>query len=457
MKSLQDYTSKLQESINQVEVKNNFVDLMNMIIYKQTSCLYVLSEDDKQHVRFKRVLNGELKNGINSKSLNDRLLDHATDFLKDKEVIIISHDPSSIRKPESKDLDSLGHVRGLKGEMIGFETYNSIALSPKGETFRLLYSEANGDKHYVTQQERQAYLANTLDKSRRLEIDQFDTEGTSYNLKSVTQDVIRNIDKHIRTINPSAMIIDIFDRGFDDVALFEFERTLGHHFIIRCKLNRKSNNMIINVKGEAERIKLKDILYWHSDERCYAKIQFKQNLYFQARGIIEWGQLELNGQVYSVVKVRFYDKKRQPIFEEPMLLISDLEIIDPKLGWFIFEQYMHRSKIESVFKFCKGVLGWEESRVKDWVTRQNLLTLIFFTASYLYHIKSDLTDDYRSRWLCDLGNGKGQVSPYYLLKGLNTLMSYCKIKTMLEENGVTEEQLNEVFKLFKILKDRLKP
>ena len=84
MKSLQDYTSKLQESINQVEVKNNFVDLMNMIIYKQTSCLYVLSEDDKQHVRFKRVLNGELKNGINAKSLDDRLLDHATDFLKDQ-------------------------------------------------------------------------------------------------------------------------------------------------------------------------------------------------------------------------------------------------------------------------------------------------------------------------------------------------------------------------------------
>ena len=185
--------------------------------------------------------------------------------------------------------------------------------------------------------------------------------------------------------------------------------------------------------------------------------KFNSSRIFISKPIIEWGQLELNGQVYSVVKVRFYDKKRQPIFEEPMLLISDLEIIDPKLGWFIFEQYMHRSKIESVFKFCKGVLGWEESRVKDWVTRQNLLTLIFFTASYLYHIKSDLTDDYRSRWLCDLGNGKGQVSPYYLLKGLNTLMSYCKIKTMLEENGVTEEQLNEVFKLFKILKDRLKP
>ena len=112
------------------------------------------------------------------------------------------------------------------------------------------------------------------------------------------------------------MIIHIFDRGFDDVALFEFERTLVHQIDhIRCKLNRTRNNMIINVKGDSERIKLKDILYWHSDERCYANIQFKQNLYFQARGIIAWGHLELNGQVYSVVKVRFYDKKRQPILD----------------------------------------------------------------------------------------------------------------------------------------------
>ncbi|WP_154658352.1 transposase [Eisenibacter elegans] len=59
----------------------------------------------------------------------------------------------------------------------------------------------------------------------------------------------------------------------------------------------------------------------------------------------------------------------------------------------VFELYLHRWKIESVFRFLKQVLGWEEFLVQDWESIKNLGSLAFFVGDYFYEVKDLLTKD----------------------------------------------------------------
>ena len=50
----------------------------------------------------------------------------------------------------------------------------------------------------------------------------------------------------------------------------------------------------------------------------------------------------------------------------------------------IYQIYLKRSRIETVFKFLKKGLGWEEMQVRNFLGIQRLLSFCFFIAAYLY-------------------------------------------------------------------------
>lgn len=58
--------------------------------------------------------------------------------------------------------------------------------------------------------------------------------------------------------------------------------------------------------------------------------------------------------LYLSVKVRFYARKAQKTFKEPMLLITNLEVDSDKLGELVWELYMKRSKIDRRGQVLQG-------------------------------------------------------------------------------------------------------
>ena len=86
------------------------------------------------------------------------------------------------------------------------------------------------------------------------------------------------------------------------------------------------------------------------------------------------------------------------------LLISNIKIESYIQAKEIYHIYLLRTKIESVFKFLKDVLGWEEFQVRDWNSIKNIIALCFFIGNYFYEIESALIDNPTIE--SNLSNGK---------------------------------------------------
>ncbi len=87
----------------------------------------------------------------------------------------------------------------------------------------------------------------------------------------------------------------------------------------------------------------------------------------------------------------------------------------------IYRIYLLHSKIESVFKFLKEVLGWEEFQVRDWGSIKNIIAICFFIAGYFDEIDSKLTKNSTIIIICDLGGAKGKITRHYFFEGLKKL------------------------------------
>ena len=133
------------------------------------------------------------------------------------------------------------------------------------------------------------------------------------------------------------------------------------------------------------------------------KVRFKKTCYQDATLLIEW-QEYLD---YTAVKITAKNRDGQEIFTNPMLLITNKSVTTSEQALSIYQIYLKRSRIETVFKFLKEGLGWEEIQVRNFLGIQRLLSFCFFIAAYLYKIgDQEVHDDYVIL-LARLGGGKG--------------------------------------------------
>ena len=398
------------------------------------------------------MFNGELKTIVDTKKLNISSLQNAIPFFKDKTVVCNIHDGSPIRKPESRVLDALGKVKSLNNKIVnGYDTFNSVMVDVHGSSIRLLSCTpfSNGEANFVGVEERYNYKNGQIkDKARRDEIAKYDALGKSFNQKTIVFNQLREINKQLKAENPNLTIIDILDRGFDDVELFELEEELGNEFIVRGKCNRKSNELYLDENGKEKAVKLMKQHFVKADEKLYDKIKFKGKTYLEAKGVFEWNQVKIKERVYSVLRVSFYKRNGKKIFKDDMLLITSMAIESFKMANVVWELYMQRAKIESVFKFCKQELNWEAPRMNDWTAMRNLLSLVYFIAGYFYEIEHELTKDPSSQWLAKLGNGKGKVTAHFILKGLAKLIAYLEIKNLVDQNLVSEQDIKKSAQIY---------
>ena len=193
---------------------------------------------------------------------------------------------------------------------------------------------------------------------------------------------------------------------------------------------------IVKVKLVAEQFPNIDSYY-------YPKLHIKNKCYQNVKVTVSYG-IYLNG--YQTIKIELFDKNGDHVFKQPMLLITNKTITSPALALQVYNIYRMRSKIESVFKFLKDVLGWESFNIQSFTAIKNLLTLCFFIAGYFYEIESVLTKNKMIEHIAYLGGGKGEITRYYLLQGLQVLAHKVLADDYIEDNQITEDELQEMYR-----------
>lgn len=398
------------------------------------------------------MLDGSLKTVLDSEKLNISLLANNSEYFKDKDYVVVLHDPSDIRKKYSQEADHLCKVLDLDKKLInGYRSLSSACVDIRGKNLRLLRCSpySTTDTNYLKVEELRLYADNKLkDQKRAKEIKLALTSGEGYNLKSLVKDHTSQITEQIRASNPNAVIVDVYDRGFDDTEVFEHETDLGNLFVVRSKLNRVSNELQVCSKGKEKNIKLRHQQFFQGDEVRYQKMTLQGKTYQDAKGVFEWNEVEIKGRMYSVVKIRFFDRAGRNIFKNPMLLITNMQVDQLQMAQMVFELYCKRAKIEGVFKFCKEVLGWEDNRIPDYNVVKNLISLIYFVAGYFYEIEDQLTQDKTIEWIAQLGGGKGKITRHFILNGFAQLINYKLAQRFFEQQDISPEQVNDALNRF---------
>lgn len=386
------------------------------------------------------MLNGSLQNGIDSSKLNSSMLSSKIPFFSDLPYIVLVHDGCEIRKPYSKDLEYLGWVRDLKGNWIrGYQTLNTVRVDMQSNTVDLLYCTPYSSKmpEYISQKERKLYETGQLrDKERYAEIESILASGLDLNYKKILFTQIKLLHDSIKAQNPETIIIHVLDRYQDDKEVFEYIEKLGDRFVIRLKKRHKGDqdDLPINVtelKGEVR--------------QKYERLTHLDKEYKDLDAVYEWGEW----QGYDLLRVSLHHSSGRRVFKEPMLLLTNLEIEGFMMAFLVFELYLHRWKIESVFRFLKQVLGWEEFLVQDWESIKNLISLAFFVGGYFYEIEDQLTKDEQIIWLAELGGGKGKITRGYILIGIAKLLEAKQTQDFLLKNNISKQQVQEVLKRFR--------
>ena len=402
--------------------------------------------DNKAEFRKMRRLVGldEAKNVIDDRQISEALIANGIMRLATQDELLVLHDGSDIRKKYARQLESIGKVRDLEGHIInGYHSFNSVAVDLHGKLITPIATEvySNREESFVSQKDLKL-VSKPLSKKANEE-DRLHYEAIKVKIKNddhlnstlVAKRQIQWVSQQLKQDNPSKKLTHVIDRGSDDNELFKFvSEELGDSFVIRLKSSRlaECGKKIINKK------------FSRNKKKHYDKIQIKSRVYQNASCVIDYGEL-LNG--YSVVRVQLFNREGKALFKVPMLLITNKEVSSSEQACNVYFIYLKRSKIEGVFKFLKNVLGWEESQIREFAAIKTLLTFCYFVAGYFYEIESALVHNETIQFLAYLGNGKGKVTRYYILRGLNKWVNKTIVDAAIKEFNITHEQMEEIAKL----------
>jgi len=453
---LSNYLSGVKSKFKDSRVVKNVTELVQNIIEHKSIRLWTISADKAEYERSKRLLDGSLKSVLDEEKTAEALRKHSVAGLGDEGRLIMLHDPCDIRKKHSEKLEKIGTVRDLDGRLInGYCTFNTVGIDVKGKQLypvdTTVYS--NGDEHYVRVKEMEKYERGKLqasddqaERERARQIEQFIEEKSYLNLPRLSCQQLQRVSDSFKQKNKKITLCHVLDRQFDGLDYFEFiEQELEDEFVIRAKISRNSNAVELDEETDREvAIKLKDVEFAHSHTDVIAKLRIKKKVYQNAKCLLEWGTLTLNEHNYTVVRITLLDRAGQPVYQQPMLLITNITVNNAEQARGVYGIYLMRAKIEAVFKFLKEVLGWEEFQIKDYASIKNIIALAYFVGGYFYEIGSDLTKNPVIALLAQLGGGKGKVTRRYFLEGLKKLLIHKSVERFIEEQEVGEVTLAEM-------------
>jgi hypothetical protein len=405
----------------------------------------------KKYDVFKGLLNGHQVNTLDSVSILGAVQAQTTDLLKDSQMVYVLHDPCDIRKPSAPKMEHIGRVLSLSKEVVyGYKTFNSVAVDVAQQGVSMLC-------HSLFSTELPTYVSQEALENPELlsaEKQALVADNEHINTAILYKNHLKESSEVLKKSNSNVAICHISDREFDCEEYFENITALGDSFITRLKLSRLSNETktVFTPKGKVSKKiayhKLVDKSFKNKSEYAIEVLEIKGKVHRNVRCVIEWEAYYLNEKPYTVVRISLFGEHK-PIFEQPMLLITNQKISQAADAKAVYKGYLLRFKIEIVFKFLKTNLGWESFQVRDFESIKNLLAIGFFLIGYFKELEAELKTHPLALFLCQLANSKGKITIFFLLEGLTKLAHFQEVQLWKEENNITDQQIEEFMAIMK--------
>jgi len=441
MMVLSQYLQGLLAHFTDVRSVRNITGLVQKIVEHTSIRLWTISDDKAEFVRSKRLVDGSLKTVLDEATVAGALREIGSREVSlsgdATDTVVLLHDPSDIRKAYSAELECLGMVRSLGGTLVpGYQTFNTVALDEGGHTPQPIdvSVSSTGDPHFVTEEELALYqkiqrtppapsAAQKLSAVRVVEIRQFLEDDSYVNLYRVVSTQLIRVSQQMQTQYPDRRRLHVLDRQFDGVRYVRLiDQELHDLFVIRLKCSRTVPGIFLD--GHPGALTVGEVPCPSWTQYAISKIRLRNVTYQNVTCRIAWRPFRVEEHDYTMVRVNLYDRHGRPIFEAPMVLLTNLSVPRREDACRVYRIYLLRAKIEGVFKFCKTVLGWEDAQVRDYASIRRLLTLAFYLAGYFYASESELIENPVIALICQLGGGKGGLSRYFFLQGLKKLLIY---------------------------------
>ena len=374
------------------------------------------------------MLDNSLKSVLDDEKISNALIEHSVNKLCNNKRLYIFSDHCDIRKPHASKLENQGKVRMLSGKIVnGYTTLNSVILDEEKKNLTLsnISVFSNKDDDFICQTELDDYHKDKIKNPvRKAEMKKKLEDESFINMGIILKKHLKKQSEAFKKANPNISLCHVHDRAADSIEYLDFVKNeLGDDAVVRVKKSRNSNQTKINPDtGRKVHIKLIDSEFANQKVYLIKKLTLKGKCYQNTRCMIEWDKINLNGHDYTTIRATLYKRDGSKLYKEPMLLMTTIEVNSYLEAQEIYRIYLLRSKIESVFKFLKEVLGWEEFQVRDWESIKNLIAICFFIGGYFYEIDSELIKNDAIIMICDLGGGKGKMTRYYFLQGLKNLL-----------------------------------
>ena len=419
------------------------------MVEKKTPRIHAISADRNEFERNKTLLDNSLKEVLDDKKVSEALRENSIEKFSGKKRVYVPSDHCDIRKKHSWKMENIGKVLDLNKKVInGFSTLASVAIDENKHNVTLLDVTvfSNREKRFIKQDELARFEKGKIeDKVREAEIKALVDEDRHINMTLSLMRQTQSVSKTLKLSNPCISVCHIHDRFADiDEYFAHIDQKLKDEFVIRGTAKRVSNQTKLNEKGEEIKVKLIDSEFANKNSQVIETLRLKGKVYQQAESIIEWDRVEIENNWYTTVRITLKTREGKNIFKKPMLLISNIKVNSYIEAKEIYHIYLLRSKIEAVFKFLKDVLGWEEFQVRDWESIKNIIALCFFVGNYFYEIESTLIEHPTIEIICQLGDGKGTVSRFYFLKGLEKLLIAESVFRFKEDRGISDDEWREI-------------
>lgn len=402
-----NFSKKISEGLKKSTKKFNS-DMIYGILSSHSCLISEVTRSLKEKTKDAYVndrLSTKLMN-LNDEEINiieNNYYKNVMEYLPDDYVIVLNDD-TDINKEYSNKLEDLCYVRDASSQVerivSGYKVCEYVALSKNEKQPISLYS-----KLYST---------------------------TSKNFISENIETINGEEKVIKVLNEyNRKPIFIRDRGYDSNEYFKKDIKEDNKFVTR----------LVGTRKLLFKDKLRNVLEVAAERK--GKIVTK---------LIKKGENEECNISYTRVKLPAYKSKEVSLVtiyglsEEPMLLLTNLEVKDKESAEYIVRLYFLRWRIEEYFKTKKSY-NWENSLVRSINSMNNLNKLLTYCMFYLTTIIEKLDTSFYSNIVLERAKSLKEKFIVYLSimsRGIKEILKYARTGIKEWQNIETREKVKQL-------------
>jgi hypothetical protein len=248
----------------------------------------------------------------------------------------------------------------------GYQTFNTVILDEDGHTPQPLdvtvYS--NGDPHDVTEEEltleqrlqQTPSAPSPLSFERLAAIRQFLAEDSWLNLYRVVSTHLTRLVRHLHAQSPRRPRCHILDRQFDGVRYVRLiDHTVHDFFVLRLKGSRTIPGLKV-----AGSVSVQDVPSLHMATYPISTIRLHHRTYQNVTCYVEWGPFEREGHADTMIRITLVDRLRHLIFDDPMVLLTNLSVTGREDACRVYRLYLLRAKIGARKFTCM----WSDNEIR---------------------------------------------------------------------------------------------